>query len=212
MGSAPPGPLRRHRPVAQCTTPPYSIGIQRVRHAAIGGGGVCCQRYGLYVVDADGGPAELLVEGMDGMVQAPTFSPDGTKIAYTYGAGDHSNSVWVMNADGSDAHEIVSNADVVGHVRGLQWSPVADRIALGLEGATYTFAPDGSDFTRVIAEGNQPYWSPDGSQLAYTVACVPSDVGCGLAIADADGSNMVRFGMYTSGPWHPGRLTNSPGG
>ena len=31
----------------------------------------------------------------------PTFSPDGTQIAYADGAGDHSHSVWVMDADGS---------------------------------------------------------------------------------------------------------------
>ncbi len=39
----------------------------------------------------------------------PTFSPDGTQIAYVDGVGDHSHSVWVMNADGSDAHQIVAN-------------------------------------------------------------------------------------------------------
>ena len=40
---------------------------------------------------------------------APTFSPDGTQIAYVAGGGDHSHHVWVMDADGSDAHEIVFN-------------------------------------------------------------------------------------------------------
>ena len=73
-------------------------------------------------------------------------------------------------------------------------------------GAIYTFAPDGSDFTKVITGGINPFWSPDGSQIAYLV---PFDAPLegdspGLAIADADGSNVRTFGFAASGPWHPG--------
>jgi len=89
-------------------------------------------------------------------------------------------------------------------VYGLAWSPAGDRIALGLEKTTYTFAPDGSDFTQVITGGDSPYWSPDGSQIAYTIKCFEDPDGCGLAIADADGSNVREFGFAASGPWHPG--------
>ena len=39
----------------------------------------------LYAVDADGGPAEVLVEPHDDIVEQPTFSPDGTRIAYVEG-------------------------------------------------------------------------------------------------------------------------------
>ncbi len=74
---------------------------------------------------------------------------------------------------------------------GLEWSPAGDRIALGLEGTTYTFAPDGSDFKRVITNGDFPHWSPDGSQIAYTISCLYPN-GCGLAIADADDDPTVR--------------------
>ena len=63
-------------------------------------------------------------------------------------------------------------------VSGLQWSPAGDRLAIGLgdaEGtdglAIYTFAPDGSDFRQVIADGISPYWSPDGTQIAYIIPC-----------------------------------------
>ena len=180
----------------------------------------------LYAVDAQGGSAEVLVVHADSGIRAPAYSRDGTRIAYISGAGDHSNSVWLMNADGSDDHLIVPN-ESAGHVSGLAWSPAGDQIALGLEGWIYTFAPDGSDFTQIAGgfitcvstetcainlprSAESPYWSPDGSRIAYTTGCVAGARsfdrdGCHLAIADADGSNVLAFGFATSGPWHPAR-------
>src|SRR5262245_37323205 len=68
----------------------------------------------------------------------------------------------------------------------------------------YTFAPDGSDFNGLGIEGTgTPYWSPDGSQIAYGQSFPFGPPG--LQIADADGSNvqmLVRSGE--AGPWHPG--------
>ena len=49
----------------------------------------------------------------------------------------------------------------------------------------------------MITVGSSPNWSPDGSQIAYNG---PS----GLAIADADGSNIRALGFAAAGPWHPG--------
>ena len=169
---------------------------------------------GLYAVSADGGAVEVLASARNGSLEDPTFSPDGTQIAYDDGTGDHSHSVWLVDADGSDARQILSNSSTTGagHVYGLAWSPAGDRIALGLEGSTYTFATDGSGFMRVITQGDQPYWSPDGSQFAYTIACPEAPDACGFAIADADGSNVRTIGVGRSGPWHPGMLENGAGG
>ena len=118
--------------------------------------GLSCHHGALFAVDADGGPAERLwasqAAGDGGIVRAPTFSPDGTKIAFADGYCDQNHSVWVMNADGSDAHQIISSN--IGplsatHVQGLAWSAAGDRIALRVDEGIYAFATDGSDFTRI---------------------------------------------------------------
>lgn len=224
--------LRADGSETQVTTDPMQISDATIspdgsRVVFTGGSGT------IYAVDVDGGPVERLLGPGEHQVQQPTFSPDGTRIAYVHGSGDNGHSVSVMDADGSNAHQILSN-DVtlgVGHVRGLAWSPTGDRIALGLEGIIYTFATDGSDFTQIAGgdttcgpadpcavklprSAESPYWSPDGSQIAYTTGCVEgagatNRDGCNLAIADADGSNVLTFGFGASGPWHPGTATGT---
>ena len=168
-------------------------------------GGGCCD-YALYAVDADGGPAEVLVKARF-RVQDPTFSPDGTQIAFVDSSGDHSQNVWLVNADGTDAHQILANETTAaaGQANGLAWSPAGGRMALGLDGTVYTFAPDGSGFTAVITGGDDPQWSPDGLRLAYAVPCSGDAIECGFAIADADGSNARELGFGILGPWHPAR-------
>ena len=111
--------------------------------------GHSCHFGALFAVDADGGPAEVLWRShvpQNGIVRYPTFSPDGTQIAFVDDYCDSSHNVWVMNADGSEAHQIVSDPLGAGHVYGLAWSAAGDRIALWSDVGTHTFAPDGSDF------------------------------------------------------------------
>jgi hypothetical protein len=157
---------------------------------------------GLYVVDAEGGqPARIADEG-----GSPTFSPDGTRIAYLSESGQAGlEHVWVANADGTDAQEILKDEALAMGIGKLTWSPAGDRIAMEnqQEGrvAIYTFAPDGSDLTKVITGGFNHSWSPDGSQIAYGL---PGHDG--LSIADADGSNVQTFGVAAPGPWHPGMV------
>ena len=165
---------------------------------------------GLFIVDVDGGePRRLADEGT-----SATFSPDGTEVAYLAsppglgGGATVKAPVWLVNVDGTGAHEILP-ADPAGspvEASRIRWSPAGDRIVMGARrdgvDAIFTFAPDGSSLTKVIASGWDPYWSPDGSRIAYN-DCAPPDI-CYLEIADADGANARAFAGAHAGPWHPG--------
>jgi RNA polymerase sigma-70 factor, ECF subfamily len=152
----------------------------------------------LYAVDVGGSQPVRIGKG-----EEPTFSSDGTQIAYlslprsgccVESGREH---VWVANADGTDAHEILTDEPALAKgVDSITWSPAGDRIPIGgyheSRETIYTFAPDGSQFTMVIPNGTHPHWSPDGSQIAYELL-FPGPYG--LRIADADGSNIRSLGV-----------------
>jgi TolB protein len=61
----------------------------------------------VYVMDADGKNAARLTNspGFDGY---PSWSPDGSKIAFISGRDDNAE-IYLMNSDGSDQTNLTSN-------------------------------------------------------------------------------------------------------
>ena len=109
-------------------------------------------------------------------VQAPQLSPDATQIAFTRRWVDKmndkwENSVWIMNADGSRARQLVQGSDV-------KWSPDGKRIAYVAKGE-----PNGSQIfvrwmdgdvapTQISHLTESPSgleWAPDGKSIAFTM-------------------------------------------
>ena len=68
-----------------------------------------------------GSNVRLLVKVPGATLSSPTFSPDGSKIAYTQCVGDcgdpfepGTGSIWVMNADGSNLTQILAGTTTAG--------------------------------------------------------------------------------------------------
>jgi hypothetical protein len=180
-------------------------------------------RGGIYAVDADGGTPRILAEGG----ADPTFSPDGTKIAYFEFRDKPGHTLRVMNADGTGDRVLLGSQAVdcyyPSSVRPA-WSPDGTHIAFSCDDhGIRVVGADGSGLRTVIPNEDAlgplwdlgfgiPYWSPDGSRIAFEVMWTrdvpPTHRGPGtiprLAIANADGTHVQVF-EYPSvaGPWNP---------
>jgi Tol biopolymer transport system component len=141
----------------------------------------------------------------------PSYSPDGTQIAFrgdldlAEPSGDE--EIYVMNADGTDVRQLTSNTDFDS---APSWSPdgrlilferaLAGTFTPGVEAQekdVYVMRADGTDVRRLtdspgLDEG--PELSPDGTKIAFSSA---RDGQQEIYVMDADGSN-------------PRRLTDNP--
>ena len=102
----------------------------------------------------------------------PSWSPDGTRIAFLTGGNGRSGSdLAVIAADGSERREFEIDEGVVLHPP--QWSPDGERLAVvGTDVnvrilAIYTIGADGSDVRRLGTAASGPAWSPDGTRIAF---------------------------------------------
>lgn len=185
--------------------------------------------YGLYVVDADG--SDLSKIGLDGWPNDPSFSSDGSLIAVAERRPGADGEQWlgglvVAKTDGSGFTRLVEWPGV--EIMTPTWQPGGRRIAFSVweyppstSTAIWTIDADGSNASLLISaetEGQSgarsPAWSPDGSQIAYTVASRPTGpAAVQWWIMNADGSGQrpmhASIGPYYSG-WAP--ATWSPDG
>ena len=145
----------------------------------------------------------------------PTWSPDGSRIAYRHWPHNGTSRIFVMKADGSDQRNLTRK-----DVWGPDWSPDGRRVAFnsvvgtgGFDVYGYVVAPDGSGLRRISRHYVEyPAWSPDGSRIAF-MAPEPGATGSNpdynIFVMDADGSHVRRL---TTAPGEDGWPAWSPDG
>jgi len=126
------------------------------------------------------------------------WSPDGSKLAVSiFPDGGGERTIWVMNADGSNAHQVAAAENV----SVPSWSPDGTTIAYSAstDGRTaiHLVGADGSEH-RIIhgeqAEGTSAIFSakfsPDGTQILFDRG---TDSGFDIFVMNVDGSDVRRI-------------------
>jgi len=169
----------------------------------------------VFVINADGTGLRELAAG-----EQPTWSPDGTRIAYVVWPWDGDADVWIINLDGTGAANLTDDlGDTDQHEPA--WSPElpgGSRIAFSHGDPTastiWTMRPDGTDRRQVTTgaavHDGHPAWSPEGAALVFTRWEGPV-ADSDLWVVSANGANptgLLRLPGWQSTPaWSPdGRL------
>jgi Tol biopolymer transport system component len=131
----------------------------------------------MFIVDSNGGRPRLLNRLSPDLsfFLAPTFSPDGTQIAYVEGFGAGDNEVRVIDSDGSDVRVLMPTYQKDGLFDwpgGIGWSADGSHVAFRGQGGIFIIATDGSGLTKLILHDSRwspmdAQWSPTGSRLAF---------------------------------------------
>lgn len=125
-----------------------------------------------------------------------TISPDASQILFISDNGTPGvYQLWLVNADGSDAHAITSGP--ISHYH-PSWSPDGTKIVF--QGTTdhgiflFTVNADGTGETQLTNGGHDqsPSWSPDGSKIVYD-AKASGPVPFFIWVMNADGSGAARL-------------------
>jgi TolB protein len=151
----------------------------------------------IFLMEDDGSDPIALTPG-SAFDYYPTWSPDGSEVAFVRAASGLSDSkdIFSINADGSGLRQLTFD----GTSDRPAWSPDGSRIAFarGVPGDIdiFTMAANGSDVMRVTHTDNEveidPDWSPDGLRIVYAKS-TPSFDDVDIYVINADGTNPRRL-------------------
>jgi Tol biopolymer transport system component len=163
----------------------------------------------IYIMNADGNH-QIKLTNMPGIAAQPMFSPDGTKILFSYSlssGGDPPNLIssafYVMDSDGSGLKTISNRKGDSDPT----WSPDGSKIAFSSNTANSTqifiMNADGSNrlqLTNYEYSNSKPAWSPDGKKIAFISAQIRNEGRADqICIMNTDGSNLINL---TKSPPH----------
>jgi TolB protein len=155
---------------------------------------------GLWVMRADGNNPRPLTYRDD---IDPTWSPDGSMIAFASTRNGGQRQLYVMNANGSDVRQLTDLNNMGGR---STWSPDGTKLAFyrGPEGDHDIFIIniDGTGLERLTDGGDNlgPSWSPDGNWIAFTSF---RDGNNNIYIMRPDGTDITPLTDNPISEWQP---------
>lgn len=148
---------------------------------------------------------------------APTYSPDGKKIAFeralgTPGQPPSAVAIFTMHTDGSDLTPLTPTSPETFEVHQPRWSPNGKQIVFvrlndaakpSNQSAIEIMNADGSDVRRLTPwriEATDPRWSPNGKQILYRTYGEPVHLkDSNLFTMRPDGTDRVQLTHYSGG-------------
>jgi Tol biopolymer transport system component len=153
------------------------------------------QQRSLYVMGANGSNPSMIASAEN--VSAPSWWPDGTRIAYVAESGGRS-TIHVVNADGSE-DQVLYGIDAPGTraIFSAKVSPDGTQILfdqgtdVGFD--IFSMAADGSALRQLTHTGQDynPSWSPDGTKIAFTRQDGPMESD--IFTMAGDGTDVTRL-------------------
>ncbi|MDJ0791213.1 MAG: hypothetical protein QNJ71_04900 [Acidimicrobiia bacterium] len=163
----------------------------------------------LWLVHPDGSGLEQLTNTPQTWEFSPSWSPDGSQIAYVASDSPEESGfdVWVMGRSSADADNL-TNSPLFAY-GDLAWSPDGSELAVTAFTSAYP------DVVIVSLSGGQarnltknvslsaadPAWSPDGRRIAYSQGAENGESD--IWVMDPDGGNAEQWTDFDECEWNP---------
>jgi len=125
-----------------------------------------------------------LVSTFEGSRRAPSYSPDGSMLAFAAPDEKGVDQIWVTNVSQERALQVTSGDMAASRPR---WSPHNDQIVYAAKSrGIWSVSPLGGTARRLIERGSNPNFSNDGTRLVFETA------NGELFTASADGADVQK--------------------